>query len=212
MDRFLKRALDIAVAAGLLLVLTPLLLLVALLVRLRLGAPIFFTQTRIGMGEAPFQIIKFRTMTEARGADGALLSDAERLPPFGAWLRATSIDELPELWNILRGDMSLVGPRPLLPRYLPYYTVRERLRHRLRPGITGFAQVNGRNAIGWDARLALDADYVEQFSFWRDLAILWQTVRVVLAREGISAEGHVTMYALDEERQQQSSMNEPKDE
>lgn len=194
MHHALKRLLDIAVAATLLLLVSPLLLTLALVIRLRLGTPIFFRQERIGKGERAFSILKFRTMRAGPG------SDAERLTPLGAWLRATSLDELPELWNILRGDMSLVGPRPLLPRYLPYYTAREATRHRMRPGITGLAQVNGRNALSWDARLALDADYVERFSLWLDLAILWQTVRVVLAREGITAEGHVTMYALDEER------------
>ena len=200
MHHALKRLLDIAVAATLLLLVSPLLLTLALVIRLRLGTPIFFRQERIGKGERAFSILKFRTMTDARDAAGTLLPDEIRLTPLGAWLRATSLDELPELWNILRGDMSLVGPRPLLPRYLPYYTAREATRHRMRPGITGLAQVNGRNALSWDARLALDADYVERFSLWLDLAILWQTVRVVLAREGITAEGHVTMYALDEER------------
>ncbi len=202
MQHSLKRVMDIVAASAGLLVLMPLLLVIALLVRLRLGSPIFFTQTRIGQGEKPFNLIKFRTMTDARGADGQLLEDAVRLTPFGAWLRATSIDELPELWNILIGQMSLVGPRPLLPRYLPYYTARERLRHRMRPGITGLAQVSGRNAIGWDARLELDAQYVEQFSIARDLQILWRTAAVVLNRSGISAEGQATMHLLDVERQQ----------
>ncbi|MDX2095828.1 MAG: sugar transferase [Alphaproteobacteria bacterium] len=196
----LKRTLDILVAAVLLLALLPLFLAVAALVRARLGSPIFFTQTRIGRDEKPFQLIKFRTMTDARAADGSLRDDAHRLTPFGHWLRASSIDELPELWNILTGDMSLVGPRPLLPHYLPCYTPRERLRHRVRPGITGLAQVNGRNAISWDARLELDAQYVDHFSFVRDLAILWQTIAVVWKRQGISAEGQPTMHALDVER------------
>ena len=208
----MKRLLDIAAAGSALVVLSLVLVGVAILVRVNLGSPVLFRQVRPGMNGKPFEMIKFRTMLDAVDAHGNVLPDELRLTRFGRFLRSTSLDELPELWNVLKGDMSLVGPRPLLPRYLPYYTVRERLRHRLRPGITGLAQVNGRNAIGWNARLALDADYVEQFSFWRDLAILWQTVRVVLAREGISADGHVTMYALDEERQQQSSMNEPKDE
>lgn len=202
MQHCLKRVMDIVAASAGLLVLMPLLLVIALLVRVRLGSPIFFTQTRIGRGEKPFNLIKFRTMTDARGADGQLLDDATRLTPFGAWLRATSIDELPELWNILIGQMSLVGPRPLLPRYLPYYNARERLRHRMRPGITGLAQVSGRNAIGWDARLELDAQYVEQFSIARDLQILWRTAAVVLNRSGISAEGQATMHLLDVERQQ----------
>lgn len=206
MDAWLKRLLDVAVALGLLALLVPLLLTIALLVRARLGAPVFFRQTRIGKGEKPFRLIKFRTMTDARGADGQLLDDAERLTAFGQWLRETSVDELPELWNILTGKMSLVGPRPLLPEYLPHYTPREQLRHRVRPGITGLAQVNGRNAIGWDARLELDAQYVERFSFLRDLAILWQTVAVVLKRDGISAQGQVTMGRLDVERMNKGNL------
>jgi lipopolysaccharide/colanic/teichoic acid biosynthesis glycosyltransferase len=197
---------DIMAASVGLLALMPLLLVIGLLVRLRLGSPIFFTQTRIGRHEKPFNLIKFRTMTDARGADGQMLDDAARLTPFGAWLRATSIDELPELWNILIGEMSLVGPRPLLPRYLPYYTVREQLRHRMRPGITGLAQVSGRNAIGWDARLELDAQYVEQFNIARDLQILWRTVAVVLNRSGISAKGQATMHLLDVERERKGTI------
>jgi lipopolysaccharide/colanic/teichoic acid biosynthesis glycosyltransferase len=194
MDFFIKRLMDVTVAATLLLLASPLLVLLMLLVRARLGAPIFFRQARIGMGERPFTLIKFRTMLAGDAPDD------QRLTPFGQWLRATSLDELPELWNILIGEMSLVGPRPLLPRYLPYYTAREATRHRMRPGITGLAQVSGRNALTWDARLELDAQYVEQFSFARDLRILWRTVAVVLNREGVSREGHVTMHALDEER------------
>ncbi len=200
MDACLKRLLDVTVALALLVLLAPLLVVVTLLVRLKLGSPIFFRQTRIGRGEQPFRLIKFRTMTDARDANGNLLEDSVRLTPFGQWLRETSVDELPELWNILTGKMSLVGPRPLLPEYLPYYTARETLRHTVRPGITGLAQVNGRNALGWDARLEMDAQYVEQFSFARDLAILWQTAAVVLKRDGISAEGHATMQRLDVER------------
>lgn len=200
MDACLKRLLDVTVALALLVLLAPLLVVVTLLVRLKLGSPIFFRQTRIGRGEQPFRLIKFRTMTDARDANGNLLEDSVRLTPFGQWLRETSVDELPELWNILTGKMSLVGPRPLLPEYLPYYTARETLRHTVRPGITGLAQVNGRNALGWDARLEMDAQYVEQFSFARDLAILWQTTAVVLKRDGISAEGHATMQRLDVER------------
>jgi len=200
MDALLKRLLDMTVALGLLGLLSPLLLTVALLVRAKLGAPIFFRQIRIGKGEQPFQLIKFRTMTDARGTNGQLLDDATRLTPFGQWLRETSVDELPELWNILTGNMSLVGPRPLLPEYLPHYTAREKLRHTVRPGITGLAQVNGRNAIGWDERLELDAQYVERFSFARDLVIMWRTIAVVLNRDGISAEGQATMHALNVER------------
>ncbi len=200
MNHFLKRALDVVVAATLLLVLAPLFLLLILLVRLKLGAPVFFRQTRIGRGERPFRLIKFRTMTDARAANGTLLDDAARLTAFGQFLRATSLDELPELLNILTGRMSLVGPRPLLPEYLPFYTPRERTRHAMRPGITGLAQVSGRNALGWNDRLELDAKYVETFRFTRDLGILWRTVAIVLKREGISADGQATMQRLDVER------------
>jgi len=200
MDFILKRVFDVAVAALLLLVLLPLLIIVAILVRFKLGSPVFFRQERIGRHEKPFSLLKFRTMTDARGADGHLLPDAERLTGFGQWLRSTSIDELPELWNILIGKMSLVGPRPLLPEYLPFYTSEERRRHSMRPGITGLAQVSGRNAIGWDTRLAFDIAYVDQFNFVRDLLILWRTAWVVLKREGISAAGEATMGRLDEQR------------
>ena len=194
MDKFLKRVLDITVAAGLLFLLSPLLLITAILIRIKLGSPVFFRQLRIGKDERPFYILKFRSMLSGDAPDEA------RLTPFGQWLRASSIDELPELWNILTGKMSLVGPRPLLPQYLDHYSPRERLRHTMRPGITGLAQVNGRNALTWDARLELDAQYVEQFNFTNDLRILWRTATVVLYRDGISAEGHVTMGPLDAER------------
>jgi lipopolysaccharide/colanic/teichoic acid biosynthesis glycosyltransferase len=152
-----------------------------------------FRQERAGLDGRPFQIVKFRTMTDARGPDGALLSDADRLTPFGRFLRSTSLDELPELWNVLRGDMSLVGPRPLLMRYEPLYTPRQRRRHDVRPGITGWAQVNGRNAMSWEARFELDVWYVEHRSLGLDLRILWRTVATVLRREGVSQAGHVTM-------------------
>lgn len=190
----MKRLLDVLVAATLLLLLSPLLVIVAILVRLRLGSPIFFRQMRIGKDNQPFRLIKFRTMLNGDAPD------EQRLTPFGQWLRETSVDELPELWNILTGRMSLVGPRPLLPEYLPHYSPREQLRHSVRPGITGLAQVNGRNAIDWDTRLEFDAQYVEQFSFMNDLRILWRTAAVVLQREGISAAGHVTMQRFDVER------------
>jgi lipopolysaccharide/colanic/teichoic acid biosynthesis glycosyltransferase len=200
MAEFIKRALDIAVAATLLLLLSPLLAWLAWRVKNELGTPVFFRQRRIGLDEEPFDLIKFRTMWDACDEAGNLLPDDQRLTDFGQWLRATSLDELPELWNILIGKMSLVGPRPLLPEYLPYYKEREQIRHRMRPGITGLAQVSGRNALTWDARLALDADYVLHFSLARDIAILARTAAVVLKREGISAEGHVTMQRLDVER------------
>ena len=194
MNLLLKRLLDVMMAASLLLLLSPLLVTTMLLVRLRLGSPIFFRQIRIGKNNQPFRLIKFRTMLSGDAPD------EQRLTPLGQWLRATSVDELPELVNILTGRMSLVGPRPLLPEYLPHYSPREQLRHSMRPGITGLAQVNGRNAIDWDARLELDAQYVERFSFAGDLKILWRTAAVVLGREGISATGHATMQRFDSER------------
>jgi lipopolysaccharide/colanic/teichoic acid biosynthesis glycosyltransferase len=188
----LKRLFDIIVSALGLLVLSPLLALLAILVTLRLGRPVFFAQRRPGLGGRLFTLYKFRTMTDARGPDGRLLPDAERLPPFGRCLRATSLDELPELWNILRGDMSFVGPRPLLECYLGRYNARQARRHEVRPGLTGWAQVNGRNALDWPARLELDVCYVEQRCFLLDLKILWMTLRAVLRREGISSATHAT--------------------
>lgn len=190
----LKRLLDIVGASLALLLFTPLLAWLYFKVGRELGSPVFFTQTRIGLNEAPFTLIKFRTMRSGAG------TDAERMHPFGQWLRSTSLDELPELWNILRGDMSIVGPRPLLPEYIPYYTPREATRHRMRPGITGLAQVSGRNALTWDDRLELDAKYVEQWHLGKDITIVLKTIRTVLKKEGINAEGHATMYALHEER------------
>lgn len=181
-----------AAAAGLV-VLAPVLGVVAGLVRVKLGRPVLFRQTRPGLHGAPFTLVKFRTMTDARDADGRLLSDAERLPPFGRFLRASSLDELPELWNVLRGEMSLVGPRPLLMRYLDRYTPEQARRHEVRPGITGLAQVSGRNALSWDEKFALDAEYVDRVSLRLDLWILWQTLAKVVRREGISAGQHATM-------------------
>ncbi|PAP78696.1 sugar transferase [Rubrivirga marina] len=181
-----------AAAAGLV-VLSPVLGAVALLVRTKLGAPVLFRQTRPGRGGEPFEMVKFRTMTDARGPDGALLPDAQRLTPLGQLLRSSSLDELPELWNVVRGDMSLVGPRPLLMRYLDRYTPEQARRHEVRPGITGLAQVYGRNAIGWDEKLAYDVSYVDQVSLGLDLRILLRTVFQVVRRDGISAESHATM-------------------
>jgi sugar transferase EpsL len=171
----------------------PALLVIAALEWWKLGTPVFFLQTRPGMRGESFTLVKFRSMTGARDASGALLPDANRLPNFGRWLRATSFDELPELWNVLKGDMSLVGPRPLLMEYLRLYTPEQARRHSVRPGITGLAQVSGRNAIDWDTRLRLDVAYVDQQSLWLDLKILWQTLASVSQRRGISAEGEATM-------------------
>jgi len=189
----MKRLVDMLVSAAALLVLAVPLLALALLVGARLGHPVLFRQRRPGLHGRPFEMLKFRTMTDARGPDGQLLPDAERLTPFGRLLRATSLDELPELWNVLKGDMSLVGPRPLLMEYLPLYSPEQARRHEVRPGITGWAQVNGRNALGWDAKFQLDVWYVEHRSLWLDFRILWLTLRKVLVREGISAAGEATM-------------------
>ncbi len=189
----MKRLFDFILAlCGLLALALPLLVL-TWLVRRKLGSPVFFRQVRPGLHGKPFRMVKFRTMTDARGPDGQLLPDAERLTPFGHWLRATSLDELPELWNVLRGEMSLVGPRPLLMEYLPLYSPEQARRHEVRPGITGWAQVNGRNAISWAEKFALDVWYVDHHSLWLDVRIVWLTVRKVLVRDGISAAGEATM-------------------
>ena len=192
-DQAAKRGLDVVASALGLLVLLPLLAWIVWSARRHLGTPALFRQNRPGLGGHPFRLVKFRTMTNAVDADGNLLPDAERLTPFGRWLRSTSLDELPELWNVLRGDMSLVGPRPLLMQYLDRYTPEQARRHEVRPGITGWAQVRGRNAISWDEKLALDVWYVDNRSFWLDLRILVETVVKVLRREGISATGEATM-------------------
>lgn len=194
MQLFIKRVIDLMAAGFALLALWPVIAIVAVLVHLRLGAPVLFKQTRIGKDGAAFTMLKFRTMLSGDA------QDAVRLTKFGKWLRATSMDELPELWNIFKGDMSLVGPRPLLPEYMPHYSAREQLRHRMRPGVTGLAQVSGRNALGWNARLEKDVEYVERFSLKMDAWILWRTVMVVIQREGITADGHATMGRLDDER------------
>ena len=167
--------------------------LLALVVRVRLGAPAFFVQTRPGLHGAPFHVIKLRTMSDRRDATGVLLPDEDRLTSLGQFLRSTSLDELPQLWNVLRGDMSLVGPRPLLTKYLPLYNERHRRRHDVRPGITGLAQVGGRNAITWPQKLDLDVEYVDRCSFALDLRILWQSARAVLRREGISPNDQATV-------------------
>jgi lipopolysaccharide/colanic/teichoic acid biosynthesis glycosyltransferase len=191
--RWGKRLFDLVIAVPALVVLSPVLLVLALLVRRYLGAPVLFRQQRPGLHGRPFTLYKFRTMTEARDAEGRLLPDAQRLTPFGRFLRSTSLDELPELFNVVRGDMSLVGPRPLLMRYLERYTPTQRRRHEVRPGITGWAQVNGRNALDWPQRLALDVWYVDHLSFALDLRILLITVVKILRREGIAEPGQATM-------------------
>lgn len=190
--RPMKRVFDFLVAFCALAVLWPLLLVVAVFVRLKLGSPVLFRQERPGLNGEVFTLLKFRTMIDARGADGRQLPDRERLTPFGRFLRSTSLDELPELWNVLRGEMSLVGPRPLLVQYLERYSSRQSRRHEVRPGLTGWAQVNGRNAQSWDDRLEMDVWYVDNRSFWLDLKILFRTVVLVFAREGISDQGEAT--------------------
>lgn len=189
----MKRCFDLVVAVVALLALAVPLLVLVWLVRGKLGSPVIFRQVRPGLNGKPFEMVKFRTMTDERGADGALLSDAQRLTPFGRFLRASSLDELPELWNVIKGNMSLVGPRPLLMEYLPLYTPEQARRHEVRPGITGWAQVNGRNAISWEKKFALDVWYVDHRSWSLDIIILWMTVRKVLWRDGISAAGEATM-------------------
>jgi sugar transferase EpsL len=187
-----KRAFDFLVAFFALIFSSPILLIVALLVRIFHGAPLLFKQQRPGYKGTPFFIYKFRTMTNRTAPDGNLLPDAERLTPFGRFLRATSLDELPELFNILRGEMSLVGPRPLLMQYLPLYNAEQMRRHDALPGITGWAQINGRNNISWDEKFRLDVWYVEHWSFGLDLKILWQTAWKVFKREGVNMDGEVT--------------------
>jgi lipopolysaccharide/colanic/teichoic acid biosynthesis glycosyltransferase len=187
------RLLDLVGAWLLVLVLAPVLVLVALAVRVSIGSPVLFRQRRPGLHGAPFELFKFRTMVDAVDSEGRPLPDARRLTRFGRYLRAMSIDELPELLNVIKGEMSLVGPRPLLMQYLDRYTPTQARRHDVKPGITGWAQVNGRNALSWEARFALDVWYVDHRSLWLDLRILFITVRTVLRREGITQEGHATM-------------------
>ena len=189
----MKRFFDILLASLALLLLCVPLLFLMWQVRRKLGSPVFFCQTRPGLHGKPFKMVKFRTMTDARGPDGDLLPDVDRLTPFGRFLRASSLDELPELWNVLKGEMSLVGPRPLLMEYLPLYSPEQARRHAVRPGITGWAQVNGRNALSWDDKFKLDVWYVDHGTLWLDIKILWRTVRKVIVREGISAAGEATM-------------------
>ena len=191
--RAAKRFFDFGLALAALVLAGPAILLVALAVRASMGKPVLFRQTRPGLNGQLFDVFKFRTMTNARDIGGSLLPDEHRLTRLGKFLRATSLDELPQLWNVLRGDMSLVGPRPLLPEYLDRYTPEQARRHEVRPGITGWAQVNGRNATTWEERLRHDVWYVDNWSLWLDFKILWMTVVKVLKREGVSKEGHATM-------------------
>ena len=189
----LKRFVDILGAVVGLTVLSPLFLVVGLLIRLRLGPYILFKQVRPGRNGHPFKMLKFRSMCDDVGSDGQFLSDAQRLTSFGNKLRSTSLDELPGFWNVLKGEMSLVGPRPLLMEYLPLYSTQQTRRMEVRPGITGWAQVNGRNALSWDEKFELDVWYVDNRTFWLDLKIMWMTVYKIVARDGIAADGEVTM-------------------
>ena len=189
----LKRAFDIAASTSALVVLSPVLAITAYKVKKELGSPVLFRQTRPGLYGKPFEMIKFRTMKDATDKEGNALPDSERLTDFGKKLRASSLDELPELWNVLKGDMSLVGPRPLLMEYLPLYSAEQAKRHNVRPGVTGYAQVNGRNSLSWEDKFKLDTWYVEHQSFLLDMKILLKTVKKVIIKDGISAEGEATM-------------------
>jgi len=189
----IKRLIDILATSIGLLVLSPLLTFIAVVVYIKMGGPVFFRQQRPGLHGKPFTLLKFRTMTDERGPDGALLPNEDRLTPFGRFLRRTSLDELPELLNVLKGDMSLVGPRPLLMKYLDRYSAEQERRHEVKPGITGWAQINGRNAISWEEKFSLDIWYVDNVSLWLDFKILFLTIWKVLRREGISHDGYACM-------------------
>jgi len=196
----MKRLFDIAAALAALLILSPVILVVAFLVRRKLGSPVFFRQTRPGLNAKPFQMIKFRTMRDAIDSEGKPLPDSERITQFGRFLRSTSLDELPEFWNVLKGEMSLVGPRPLLMEYLDYYTEEEMLRHSVRPGITGLAQVTGRNATNWDERLKYDVQYVKTQTLWLDIKIIFKTIHQVFKREGVVVIPSEVHQKLSDER------------
>ncbi|HEK1009055.1 TPA: sugar transferase [Pseudomonas putida] len=197
----LKRLIDISASLCALILLSPVMAVVAWNIRKKLGSPVLFRQIRPGLGGKTFEMVKFRTMRDAVDSEGNPLADAERMTAFGSFLRASSLDELPELWNVLKGDMSLVGPRPLLVEYLPLYSPEQRRRHEVRPGVTGWAQVNGRNALGWEEKFALDVWYVDNQSLKLDLKILFMTVKKVVVKDGISAEGNVTMSKFTGKRQ-----------
>lgn len=204
--KYIKRLLDVVISGTVLFVCSPVIAVLAVLIRLKLGSPVFFCQKRPGKDERIFRIYKFRTMTNARDRKGRLLPDEKRLTEFGSFLRKSSLDELPELWNILKGDMSLVGPRPLLCSYLPYYTKRERLRHKVMPGLTGLAQVNGRNLLAWDERLELDAVYAEHVTFLGDMKILLQTVDKVFRGTDVAVDTASVETNLAEERKQRGTV------
>ena len=202
-SHFLKRLMDIVGASIAVILFSPILLVVAVVVWKTMGSPIFFTQIRPGLNERPFKIMKFRSMKNAVDAQGNPLSDEQRLTPFGALMRSLSLDELPQLFNILKGDMSIVGPRPLLYEFFPYYTDTDMRRHEVRPGVTGLAQINGRNNLNWDARLAMDIEYVDNWSVWLDIQIIFKTILTVIRRDGVTTEGHATFLRLDDYRKGQ---------
>lgn len=197
-EKFMKRPLDCLLAVSALIVLSPILLTTAILVRVKLGSPVLFTQERPGKDEKVFKLFKFRTMTDQKDASGNLLPDVARLTSFGRKLRSTSLDELPELINIIKGDMSVVGPRPLLVKYLPWYTEEQRKRHLVRPGLTGYAQAHGRNLVSWDDKFAMDVEYAEHISFRKDVQIILDTVKAVVQHEGINSATSVTMESFIE--------------
>jgi len=199
-ERYFKRFLDVVLSSAALIFLAPILLVIAVLVRIKLGSPVLFEQQRPGKNEKIFNMYKFRSMTDEKDKNGKLLPDEERLTNFGRSLRETSLDELPSLWNVFKGDMSLIGPRPLLVRYLPYYTFYERKRHSVRPGLTGWAQVNGRNHLDWESRLAYDVEYVESISFFFDCKIILNTIFKVLKKSDIASGDEMILRSLDVER------------
>lgn len=199
-SKFFKRLIDIAISLFAIIILSPIYIIVSMLVLFFMGWPILFKQPRPGKNEKIFNMYKFRTMTNKKDKDGNLLPDEQRLPKFGKFLRSTSLDELPEMFNILFGSMSFIGPRPLLVKYLPYYTEEEHHRHDVRPGLTGLAQSRGRNNIGWDEKFKIDLEYVNNLSFKMDVKIIIDTIKIVLKREGINQEGLATVTFLDEER------------
>jgi len=205
MKHILKRIIDIIASFAGLLLMCPVLLIIAVMVRFKLGSPILFKQQRPGLNGEPFYMYKFRTMTDQRDEQGKLLPDQQRLPKFGQLLRSTSLDELPELLCVLNGDMSLVGPRPLMMKYLPRYTPEQARRHEVKPGITGWAQINGRNAVSWEDKFKLDVWYVDNWNIWLDIKILFKTVMLVFQREGITQEGHVTMTEFMGTEQKENS-------
>lgn len=204
-SRFFKRILDFLMALLLILALSPIYLVLYVLIRINMGSPTVFRQKRPGLNEKIFTVMKFRSMNSKRGKDGELLPDEQRITPLGKFLRKSSLDELPQLFNVLRGDMSFVGPRPLVPQYLPYYTEEEKLRHSVRPGITGLAQVNGRNAISWDRKLAYDVEYVKSISFLNDLKILFLTAKKVLSGSDIQVVNHEESLNIERERKRHST-------